>query len=257
MNSTQLKDKLENRLIFVNVGIINIILFHFAIYKLFYFLLSGGGSLTSVSYVKLLIVDSLLTLFFCVPHSLLLNTKIKRYLLNFIPASLYSTIYSIHACIALVLMDKYWLTHQGFEVLIPENYRSFMTVLYILSWLFMLWTMLSIGLFRQSGIEEWWKAINKKKMKYSLTKKGPFSFCRHPIYLAFLAMSWTSPYMTLDRVFLAIAFTIYIFIGVYFKEKRLIKNRSYKQYSKRVPLFPLIPTSLDKALSQIIWRAQL
>ena len=45
--------------------------------------------------------------------------------------------------------------------------------------------------------------------------------------------------MSIDRLYLAISWTIYIFIGASLKEKRLKRNSAYIEYSKNVPLLPL------------------
>ena len=108
----------------------------------------------------------------------------------------------------------------------------------------MFWSMVETGLFRQSGIEEWWRALTHKKMKQGLLKNGPYQICRHPIYASFLGMIWFTPNMSLDRLFLAISWSVYIFIGAYLKEKRLMKNKGYRDYAATVPAFPLMPVSI-------------
>lgn len=239
--------------IYISLGLLNLALFHWAIWRLFVFLYDGGYSKTSLNLKEVIITDLILVLFFCIPHSLLLWAKVKVKLLKFIPKALYGTFYSFHACVSILLMDKYWLGLEGSKILTQSSYQPFMHVLYILSWILMLWTMISLGLFRQNGLEEWWKGLKQKPMRYELTQTGPFLFCRHPIYVSFIAMAWTSPYLTIDRLFLALSWTIYIFIGVYFKERRLIRNKHYFQYSLQVPLFPLIPMKIDRYLTQGIW----
>lgn len=251
---SQIKVILEKKLMVWCCGLLNIILFHYAILRLFFFLYDSSERLEGVGAFKALMINSGLILFFSIPHSLLLDSKYKRKLLEFIPQSLYSTFYSIHACLAIVLMDQYWASFSSQHSFYPHEFTKIFQVLYALSWLFMLWAMISTGLFRQSGIEEWYLALKGRKIKHNLLEKGAYSVCRHPIYAGFLAIIWTTPNMSYDHLFLSIGWTIYILVGAQRKEKRLRRNNSYQNYSNEVTAFPFIGKGLDKFLVQTIWR---
>lgn len=255
MNS--LKIWLTKRTIFITVGILNFLVFHFAIYRLFLFLLNNKAHKTSDSYVQVLFVDSLLIALFTIPHSLMLTSKLKSYLLNYVPTALYPTLYSLHASLSLILMDKYWLSFSGFKLVeMNQLTKNIIIFLYILSWIMMLWAMLSTGLFKQSGIEDWWLGLKQRPAKNSLMQAGAYRFCRHPIYVAFLGMIWMTPYMTVDRLYLAFIWTVYIVVGAGFKEARLRKNKRYLDYASKTPAFPFVPLKLDKFFSRIIWRLE-
>ncbi len=249
-----LKKFLSNKPSFIAVGIINIILFHYAIFRLFMFLYDSSGRQTFDSLPVGLLINTLLILFFSVPHSLLLNSKIKTSFLKLIPNSLYSTFYSLHSCLAIVLIDSYWVDFGGSLYNLTGSQEMIFNVLYVLSWLFMFWAMVSTGLFRQSGIEEWYLSLHGKKMKYSLAKHGAYTLCRHPIYAAFIAMIWTTPHMTYDHLYLTSAWSIYILWGAGQKEKRLMKNRNYRSYAAQVPAFPFIGKVADNFFTSILWR---
>lgn len=251
---TTLKSFLNKKPSFIALGVLNILLFHYAIFRLFIFLYDSSGRQTLESLPQGLSINTLLILFFSAPHSLLLNSKIKATFLKFIPNALYSTFYSLHSCIAIVLMDLYWVDFGGSLYNLTGSQEIFFNVLYILSWLFMLWAMISTGLFRQSGIEEWYLSLRGKKIKYSLGQNGAYTLCRHPIYAAFIAMIWTTPHMTYDHLFLTILWSIYIFWGAGQKEKRLMRNRSYKSYAEQVTAFPFIGKVVDNFFTQILWR---
>jgi protein-S-isoprenylcysteine O-methyltransferase Ste14 len=251
---TSLKRFLNIKPIFIFTGVINILLFHYAIFRLFMFLYDSSGRQTFDSLPLSLLVNTLLVLFFSAPHSLLLNSKIKTKFLKVIPNSLYSTFYSLHSCLGIVLMDTYWADLGGNLYNLSGGQEAFFNILYVLSWLFMLWAMISTGLFRQSGIEEWFLTLKGKKIKYSLSQHGAYSLCRHPIYAAFLAMIWTTPHMTYGHLFLTISWSIYILWGAGQKEKRLMRNRGYQSYAKQVTAFPFIGKVVDNFFTHILWR---
>jgi protein-S-isoprenylcysteine O-methyltransferase Ste14 len=52
---------------------------------------------------------------------------------------------------------------------------------------------------------------------------------------------WATPQMSTGHLLLAVTFTVYIFIGLHFEERDLVKTlgKAYEDYQKRVPmLFP-------------------
>jgi methanethiol S-methyltransferase len=251
-----LKEHMERKSVFVTIGLFNVVFFHYSIMRLWFFLLNSSNRLILDTPYWGWAINTVLIVFFSVPHSLLLNSNVKKSLLNFIPNKLYSTTYSIHACIAITLMDTFWVD-SGISIFhLPRNLESIIFVLYTLSWLFMFWSMIATGLFRQSGIEEWWKALRNENTKNPLPKNGPYKICRHPIYASFLGMIWFTPYMSIERLYLSLAWTIYILIGASLKERRLRKNKDYQVYSQNVPAFPFIPKGWDNFLTSKIWRQQ-
>lgn len=151
-------------------------------------------------------------------------------------------------------MDKYWADMGGALYHLEGDLGLLFNALYVLSWLFMLWAMISTGLFRQSGIEEWYLHLKGKKIRYSLAQNGAYGLCRHPIYAAFIAMIWTTPNMSYDHLFLTLAWTGYILWGAGQKEKRLSRNNAYKEYAEHVTAFPFIGKIGDKLFTKILWR---
>jgi len=193
-------------------------------------------------------------LFFSIPHSLLLQTKVKKSLHSHIPRELYPTVYSLHATVSLSLMYLFWKDSSvNFISFKNDGVIYFIKALYISSWFFMFWSMLATGLFKQNGVDSWWAKIRGKKYQYKMPTQGPYQLTRHPIYVGFLGMIWFTPNYSIDRLLISLFWTGYILIGMYLKEKRLLRNKSYRDYSKKVSIFPLIPKKLDYYLKELIW----
>ena len=70
---------------------------------------------------------------------------------------------------------------------------------------------------------------------------GVYAYVRHPLYSAGLVFIWLSPEMTVNRLALWMVFSIYIVIGAYFEEKKLLRDfgEEYAVYKARTPM--LIP----------------
>lgn len=80
-----------------------------------------------------------------------------------------------------------------------------------------------------------------------LVVDGLYSWVRHPLYTAGLVFIWLTSEMTLNRLVLWIVFTLYILIGAYFEERKLLKDfgAQYADYRSRTPM--LIPSWKRKA----------
>jgi protein-S-isoprenylcysteine O-methyltransferase Ste14 len=75
---------------------------------------------------------------------------------------------------------------------------------------------------------------------------GLYAIVRHPLYSAGLVFIWLSSEMTINRVALWIVFSLYILVGAYFEERKLLKDigPAYAEYKKRTPM--LIPGLIKK-----------
>lgn len=80
----------------------------------------------------------------------------------------------------------------------------------------------------------------------SLLTGGVYRFVRHPLYFGGLVFIWLFPAMTVNLLALFAAFTVYIVVGAYFEEKKLLDEhgQAYADYQKRVPM--LIPWKLGR-----------
>ncbi|WP_288071158.1 isoprenylcysteine carboxylmethyltransferase family protein [Hydrotalea sp.] len=90
--------------------------------------------------------------------------------------------------------------------------------------------------FYLSGIDVFWK----KKKEAHLDTTGIHQFVRHPLYLGTLLFVWAwflfSPLVT--NLITCIMISLYIWIGMYFEEKKLVQEfgAEYISYQQRVPM---------------------
>lgn len=75
----------------------------------------------------------------------------------------------------------------------------------------------------------------------TLVTRGLYRYMRHPLYSAGLLFLWLTPSMTVNSLTLYTAATIYILIGAYFEECKLLREfgDAYAGYKKVTPM--LIP----------------
>ena len=74
-----------------------------------------------------------------------------------------------------------------------------------------------------------------------LVTRGLYRLVRHPLYTAGLLFLWLSPQVTVNSFTLYIGATIYILIGAYFEERKLLREfgAAYAEYKSKTPM--LIP----------------
>ena len=75
----------------------------------------------------------------------------------------------------------------------------------------------------------------------TLVIKGLYHYMRHPLYTFGLLFVWLTPVMSVNSLILYITLTLYIIVGVYFEERKLLREfgEAYAEYKKNTPM--LIP----------------
>ena len=74
-----------------------------------------------------------------------------------------------------------------------------------------------------------------------LVIRGLYRWVRHPLYTAGLVFIWLTPLMTTNLLVLNVGLTIYLVIGAYFEERKLLREfgPAYAEYQRRTPM--LVP----------------
>ena len=111
------------------------------------------------------------------------------------------------------------------------------------SWVGLLYSLWLSGMGYQTGLLPWLYWLRRRQLpRREFLQSGLFKWMRHPVYLSFLGLIWFTPRMTLDHVILTGVWTVYIYLGSYLKDQRLLHyiGEPYRHYMRRVPGFPLI-----------------
>lgn len=74
-----------------------------------------------------------------------------------------------------------------------------------------------------------------------LVTNGLYKYMRHPLYTFGLLFIWLSPTVTVNSLTVYLAATVYILIGAFFEERKLLREfgQAYADYKKITPM--LIP----------------
>ena len=74
-----------------------------------------------------------------------------------------------------------------------------------------------------------------------LVTRGLYRLVRHPLYTAGLLFLWLSPQVTVNSFTMYVGATVYILVGAYFEERKLLREfgTAYAEYKAKTPM--LIP----------------
>lgn len=66
---------------------------------------------------------------------------------------------------------------------------------------------------------------------------GAYRWVRHPLYFWGLVFIWLTPQMTVNRLALFVVLSIYLYLGTFFEERRLVREHGdgYREYQRQVP----------------------
>jgi protein-S-isoprenylcysteine O-methyltransferase Ste14 len=94
------------------------------------------------------------------------------------------------------------------------------------------------GLWEFSGLAQLAPSYGDSKPS-GLVVDGLYAYVRHPLYSAGLLFIWLSPEMSVNRLALWVIFSLYIVVGAYFEERKLLKDfgSDYAEYKAKTPMF--------------------
>ena len=74
-----------------------------------------------------------------------------------------------------------------------------------------------------------------------LITRGLYHFVRHPLYTCSLLILWFSPNMSVNSFVVYLGLTVYVLIGIFFEERKLLREfgQDYAKYRSATPM--LIP----------------
>lgn len=195
-------------------------------------------------FVNILIII-LLYSSFAVVHSLLAAFEVKRKLLKKFPSFMpfYRISYNVFALIHFYFVYELSprIDIKLFDLQFPYDFLIYFFSLQSL--LAIGWTLFYFDGKEFLGISQLFRRhsgeynLNNLDEDSELIVKGPYLWCRHPLYFFCIMFLTLRPYMNLDYLVSLICIITYFYIGSIYEEKRMLKKfgAHYEEYMKHVP----------------------
>ena len=177
-----------------------------------------------------------LVLLWGLSHSGMARRGFKNWINKIIPDAAERSTYVLVAGVASFLLIGLWQRVPGviWSVTNPIAVAVLWT-LFGFGWVYLLASTFAINHFDLFGLRQvYTHFMNQPLAPLKFVKRAMYRFTRHPIQSGVLIGIWVTPEMTATQLILSIGFTAYIFIGLWFEEKDLVKEigEPYEQYRR-------------------------
>lgn len=192
-----------------------------------------------------LVIDLGLLALFAVQHSVMARPAFKRWWTQFVPESAERSTYVLFSSLALLVLFVFWQPLGGVVWNVQNDLgRMVLLGLYAAGWLLVMFSTYLINHFDLFGLRQVWLCFQNREYA-PLEFKTPllYRFVRHPLYVGWFVVFWSTPTMTIAHLVFALMTTLYILLAIRWEERDLVASHpEYAEYRRRVPM--LIPARL-------------
>jgi len=171
-------------------------------------------------------------------HSLLASLGFKNFLRRVLGdgfMKFYRLLYNLLAVISIAPV-LYLMVSLPNKILyqIPIPWKYLMLSGEGVSALLLFVAVLQTDIFSFAGLRQ----LIEEKQSGNLVTTGFYRFVRHPLYTFSLLILWLSPSMTMNSLIVYSALTVYVFVGILFEERKLLREFGieYADYKSTTPM---------------------
>src|SRR5262249_55641334 len=186
-----------------------------------------------------LVVNLALLSLFAVQHSVMARPGFKRVFTKIVPAPIERSTYVLASSLALLLLFWQWRPLGGTIWEVQNSLgASLFYAAYAFGWALVLLATVVINHFDLFGLRQVWLHLQgqpQSPLKFATPLL--YRVVRHPLYLGWITVFWSTPVMTVTHLFFALATTVYILAAIQLEERDLMaKHPEYIEYRRQVPM---------------------
>ncbi|HTR38262.1 MAG TPA: isoprenylcysteine carboxylmethyltransferase family protein [Bryobacteraceae bacterium] len=186
-----------------------------------------------------LLIDLGLLLVFALQHSVMARPAFKRLLTRVIPPAAERSTYVMASNLAMMLLFWKWKPLGGTVWDVQNSVgASALYAGYAFGWALLLLATFVINHFDLFGLRQIWLNLQGRPQS-ALVFRTPWLYrmVRHPLYIGWITLFWSTPVMTVTHLFFAVVTTLYIFVAIRLEERDLMASHpEYIDYRRQVPM---------------------
>jgi len=197
-----------------------------------------------------LLIDLGLLALFALQHSIMARPAFKRWFTRVIPQTAERSTYVLASSLALIAMFYAWQPLGGVMWNVTDGVaRGAIWGAYAFGWVLVLVATFLINHFDLFGLRQvWLQLTGKPYTQLAFNTPSLYKLVRHPLYVGWLFVFWSTPLMSLSHLVFAVMTTAYILVAIQFEERDLLAaHPEYKDYRSRVPM--LLPLGRKRSRS--------
>lgn len=175
-------------------------------------------------------------------HSLLARDRVKATLRRVMPQAAERSTYVLQSSLCVGVAMAFWQP-LGATIWCAEGLASApFYALFGVGTGVVLWSTFLIDHFELFGLRQIWTHLHRRPMPDSVfATPALYRVVRHPMQLGIVVLLFATPHMTVGHLLFASAMTAYVFVGLFFEERALLRSfgERYAAYQRSTPM--LIP----------------
>jgi protein-S-isoprenylcysteine O-methyltransferase Ste14 len=218
------------------------------------FIPQSVDSASRVAWPLALAINVALATVFAIQHSGMARPAFKRWWTRFIPEPIERATYCLASCIAIFALYALWQPMGPVLWQIEGAAASVMTGIYLAAWAGLVYVTYLIDHFDLFGMRQVYLNLRQRPYESPGFRTPSFyRWVRHPLYVAWLAIFWATPIMTVGHMIFSVTITAYILVAIQLEERDLEEaiGSDYAKYRQSTPmLIPGLTPALPKTVSQ-------
>lgn len=194
-------------------------------------------------WVRSVVIDSLLLGLFAVQHTIMARPAFKKWWTRIVPVAIERSTFVLVASLILILLFWQWRPLPGVVWSVEHEFAKPLLVgLSLVGWALVFYSSFLIDHFDLFGLRQTFFHWRGRTYTHPTFQKPLlYRLIRNPLMLGFLIAFWSTPVMTQGHLLFAGLATAYIFVGVRFEERDLLRilGEDYRRYRQRTPM--LVP----------------
>ncbi|HWN71984.1 MAG TPA: hypothetical protein VNM90_30300 [Haliangium sp.] len=191
------------------------------------------------------LIDVGLILLFALQHTVMARPWFKSWSKRVLPETIERSTFVLLAGVTLLVLFWQWRPLPG--IVWHVDSAGWIYTIYglqALGWGLVLLSTFLINHFELFGLQQVYLHWRRRQpMPPTFRLPWLYRLVRHPLMLGFLVAFWSVPHMTQGHLIFTLAMTAYIFVGIYFEERDLVRTfgKQYSEYQQATPMIVPMP----------------